>query len=95
MLYPMVRKRNSPKLNLVLTFIIRRSLDDPEIQDDGKRWFWEPGEGVLDFKGLYALLKKHQYKGWMTLETDGSPDYLASMALSRYYIDTVLKPIYD
>ena len=72
-----------------------RFSQDPEIQDDGKRWFWEPGEGVLDFEGLYKLLKKHKYQGWMTLETDGTPDYLASMALSRYFIDSKLKPIYD
>ena len=67
---------------------------DPEIQDDGKRWFWELGQGVLDFPALYKLLKKHEYKGWITLETDGSPDYLASMAMCRYYINDKLNPIY-
>ncbi len=67
---------------------------DPEIQDDGKRWFWELGQGVLDFPELYRQLKAHNYQGWINLETDGSPDYLASMALSRYYIDNVLAPIY-
>lgn len=72
-----------------------RYSQDPEIRDDGHRWFWEPGEGVLDFEGLYRLLKKHNYQGWINLETDGSPDYLASMALSKYYIDSKLKPIYD
>lgn len=68
---------------------------DIEIVDDGTRWFWEPGEGVLDFKGLYQLLKKHQFKGWATVETDGTPDLLASMALSRYYIDNELDSIYS
>lgn len=71
-----------------------RFSQDPEIQDDGTRWFWELGEGVLDFPELYRQLKTHNYQGWINLETDGSPDYLASMALSRYYIDTVLNPIY-
>jgi inosose dehydratase len=68
---------------------------DPEIQDDGTRWFWEPGEGVLDFKGLFRLLKKYQFKGWMTVETDGSPDLLASMALAAYEIKNNLAPIYS
>jgi inosose dehydratase len=68
---------------------------DPEIADDGTRWFWEPGEGVLDLRGLYRLLKKHSFRGWVTIETDGTPDLLASMALTRYYLDTELKPIYS
>ncbi|MGI6333846.1 MAG: sugar phosphate isomerase/epimerase family protein [Saccharofermentanales bacterium] len=72
---------------------VRYSLD-PEIQDDGTRWFWEPGQGVLDFKGLFELLKKHQFKGWMTVETDGTPDLLASMALVAYEIKNNLAPIY-
>ncbi len=67
---------------------------DIEIVDDGTRWFWEPGEGVLDFKGLYQLLKKYAFKGWITVETDGTPDLLASMALSRYFIDKELNEIY-
>ncbi len=67
---------------------------DVEIQDDGHRWFWEPGEGVLDFPALWELLKKYQFKGWMTIETDGTPDLLASMALSSYYVNQVLGKIY-
>ncbi|NLK89014.1 MAG: sugar phosphate isomerase/epimerase [Clostridiaceae bacterium] len=67
---------------------------DVEIQDDGTRWFWEPGEGVLDFKGLWQLLKKYRFKGWMTIETDGTPDLLASMALTSYYINHELGDIY-
>ncbi len=67
---------------------------DPEINDDGTRWFWEPGMGVLDFKKLWKLLKKYEYKGWMTIETDGTPDLLASLALTKWYIDQELSPIY-
>jgi len=67
---------------------------DVEIQDDGHRWFWEPGEGVLDFPGLWELMKKHGYKGWVTVEDDGTPDLLASMALSSYYVNEVLGKIY-
>jgi inosose dehydratase len=72
-----------------------RYSQDPEIRDDGHRWFWEPGEGVLDLEGLYRLLKKHQFRGWISIEYDGSPDLLASMALTRYHLDKKLRPIYD
>ena len=67
---------------------------DIEIVDDGTRWFWEPGEGVLDFKKLWKLLKKYQFEGWVTVETDGTPDLLASMALTSYYVNHELAPIY-
>ena len=67
----------------------------PEIADDGTRWFWEPGEGVLDLAGLYRLLAKHAFRGWISIETDGTPDLLASMALTRYFIDHTLTPIYQ
>jgi len=73
---------------------VRYAPSNPEIQDDGHRWFWEPGLGVLDFEGLFKLLKKHNFKGWATVETDGTPDLLASMAYTSYYLNTVLKKIY-
>ena len=65
-----------------------------EFDKDGGRWFWELGAGTVDFVGLWKLMKKHQVKGWVSLETDGTPDPLATMLLSKQYIDTVLKPIY-
>lgn len=71
-----------------------RYAKDPEIDDDGKRWFWEPGMGVLDFEALWNAMKVHGFKGWVTVETDGTPDLLASMALSSYYIKNELYPIY-
>lgn len=67
---------------------------DVEIRDDGWRWFWEPGEGVLDFNGLWKLLKKYNFKGWVTIEDDGTPDLLASMALSSYFVKHELGKIY-
>ncbi|MFV0362044.1 MAG: sugar phosphate isomerase/epimerase family protein [Suipraeoptans sp.] len=67
---------------------------DVEIRDDGFRWFWEPGEGVLDLEGLWKLVKKHNFKGWCSIEDDGTPDCLASMALSSYYVKEVLGKIY-
>lgn len=67
---------------------------DPEICDDGFRWFWEPGEGVLPLEDLWKLVKKHGFTGWCTIEDDGAPDYLAAMALSSYYVNEVLGKIY-
>ncbi len=71
-----------------------RFAQDVEICDDGHRWFWEPGEGVLPLEELWKLLKKHNFKGWCTIEDDGSPDYLAAMALSSYHVNEVLGKIY-
>ncbi len=68
---------------------------DVEICDDGWRWFWEPGEGVLPLKELWELVKKHGFKGWCTVEDDGAPDYLAAMCLSSYYVKQVLGKIYE
>jgi inosose dehydratase len=65
-----------------------------EFADDGTRWFWEPGGGSVDFPALWEALKKHSHTGWITLETDGTPDPLATMVLSKWYIDQVLSPIY-
>lgn len=67
---------------------------DPEIRDDGWRWFWEPGEGVLPLEELWKLVKKHGFQGWVTIEDDGSPDYLAAMALGSYHFHEVLGKIY-
>lgn len=67
---------------------------DVEIRDDGWRWFWEPGEGVLDLEGLWKLVEKHHFQGWVTIEDDGTPDLLASMALSSYYVNHTLGKIY-
>ncbi|MDQ0972224.1 inosose dehydratase [Neobacillus niacini] len=65
-----------------------------EFADEGTQWFWELGSGKVDFKGLWKLLKKYNHKGWMTIETDGTPDPLAAMLLSKWYIDHELSPIY-
>ena len=65
-----------------------------EFMDTGDRWFWELGAGTVDFKGLWKNLKKYEYKGWMSIETDGTPDPMATMLLSKYYINHELLPIY-
>ena len=65
-----------------------------EFDKSGARWFWEPGGGHIDFPGLWRLLKAYQHKGWIGIESDGTPDPLATLLLTRNYIDTVLDPIY-
>lgn len=71
-----------------------RYAQDVEIRDDGWRWFWEPGEGILPLRELWKLVKKHGFKGWCTIEDDGAPDYLAAMALSSYFVNHELGEIY-
>lgn len=71
-----------------------RYAQDVEICDDGHRWFWEPGEGKLPMKELWKHMADHGFKGWVTVEDDGAPDYLAAMALSSYYIKQELGKIY-
>ena len=65
-----------------------------EFDKDGGRWFWELGAGSVDFVSLFKLMKKYEVKGWVSVETDGTPDPLATTLLTKHYIDTVLKPIY-
>lgn len=65
-----------------------------EFDAGGARWFWEPGGGYIDFPGLWRLMKEYGHKGWIGIETDGTPDPLATLLLTKNYIDTVLDPIY-
>ena len=71
-----------------------RYAKDVEICDDGHRWFWEPGEGLLPMEELWKKVADHGFTGWVTVEDDGAPDYLAAMALSSYYMKQVLGKIY-
>lgn len=71
-----------------------RYAKDVEICDDGHRWFWEPGEGCLPMEALWKRVAAHGFTGWVTVEDDGAPDYLAAMALSSYYMRQVLGKLY-
>ena len=66
-----------------------------EFDPTGARWFWEPGGGNVDFPALWRLMKKYQHKGWIGIESDGTPDPLATKKKKKNYIDTVLDPIYQ
>ena len=39
-------------------------------------------------------MKKYEFKGWATVETDGSPDLLASMAHSSWFFHHEMAKIY-
>ena len=65
-----------------------------ELAADGTRWFWELGSGNVDLVGLRKLMKKYNHKGWVGVESDGTPDPLATVLLTKHYLDNVLDPIY-
>lgn len=65
-----------------------------EFDKTGARWFWEPGGGHVDYPSIWRLMKEYGHKGWIGIESDGTPDPLATMLLTKNYIDTVLDPIY-
>ncbi|OOF82163.1 myo-inosose-2 dehydratase [Rodentibacter caecimuris] len=38
-----------------------------------KGTFTVPGDGVIDFKPIFEILDKHNYKGWMVVEAEQDP----------------------
>jgi inosose dehydratase len=68
---------------------------DPESQYEG-RWFWEIGtpEGKVDYPAMMKALKGYNYRGWVGLEHDASPDRNDSTCYAKWYVDNVLKKIY-
>lgn len=59
------------------------------------RWFYEPSDegGLVDFVALTAELAQHGYRGWIVVETDGSPYPAKSAMLSGWYVQKVLAPL--
>ena len=60
--------------------------------DKGKRIFYELGAGGVDFPAIVALLRKHGWSGWLTVEldsTDTTPR--ESAAASQRYLQETLK----
>lgn len=60
-----------------------------------ERWFWEMGtpEGLVDFPSLIKSMKKHDYKGWVIVESDQTPNPAESTMLNNWYIKKVLSNI--
>lgn len=38
-----------------------------------KGTFTVPGDGVIDFKPIFDILEKYDYKGWMVVEAEQDP----------------------
>ncbi len=58
------------------------------------RWFSEMGSsaGLVDFPGLWTALQKHDYTGWVIVESDKGPQPAASaMLLNSWFVQNVLK----
>jgi inosose dehydratase len=69
---------------------------DPEMMAPSvARWFWEMGtpEGLVDFPALMRSLKNHNYKGWIIVESDQSPNATESAMLNRWYIKNILSTV--
>ena len=55
--------------------------------------FTVPGDGDLDFKPVYQLLKDNGYKGWIVVEAEQDPkkhDPFEMALKAKNYIDTEL-----
>ncbi len=78
----------------------RRPPDAELLAPTVQRWFWEMGTpgGVVDFPAVMRALRKHGYKGWLSMEHDkadiGGGNYAESTAVAKWYVDNVLAPIY-
>ena len=59
------------------------------------RWFYEPSDdpGLIDFEALARELAASDYRGWIVVETDGSPHPAKSTMLSGWYVQRVLEPL--
>ena len=83
-----------------LTGDYRRKPDAEVMAPTTPRWFHEMGtpQGLVDFPALMAAMKACGYTGWVGVEHDkadvGGGNYPESTALSAWYIQHVLKPIY-
>ena len=76
-----------------------RTPPDAEFMAKGvNRWFYEAGEGgLVDFPALFRAMKKHNFRGWVSLEHDEATNeggtYASSTAVAAWYVQNVLDPI--
>ncbi|HKT86051.1 MAG TPA: sugar phosphate isomerase/epimerase [Novosphingobium sp.] len=79
----------------------KRSPEAETTSQTTDRWFWEMGteEGLVDFPAFFEAMKRHGYKGWVSVEHDkadiGGSNYPESTAVAAWYIQNVLEPIYS
>ncbi|MBR0352797.1 MAG: TIM barrel protein [Oscillospiraceae bacterium] len=64
---------------------------------DVPRWFFEAGEGIVDFPAVYRKMKEHNYDGWISVEHDkaeiGGGNFSECTGVSAWYIRNVLQKI--
>lgn len=60
-----------------------------------ERWFYEMGTpgGLVDFPALLKLMKKHDFNGWVVVESDQSPHLEESVMLNGWYRKQVLSKV--
>jgi sugar phosphate isomerase/epimerase len=79
----------------------RRRPDAEVMASTTPRWFYEMGTpgGLVDFPALYGAMKECGYTGWVAVEHDkadvGGGNYPESTAIAAWYIQHVLRKIYD
>lgn len=79
----------------------RRKPDAEVMAPTTARWFYEMGtpEGLVDFPALYGAMKGCGYEGWVGIEHDkadvGGGNYPESTAIASWYLQHVLRKIYD
>ncbi len=79
----------------------RRRPDAEVMAPTTPRWFYEMGTegGLVDFPALYGAMKEFGYTGWVGVEHDkadvGGGNYPESTAIAAWYIQHVLRKIYD
>lgn len=62
------------------------------------RYFYEVGQGNVDFPGIMRILKDANYDGWIVVECDHpdpTPTPYESAKMSKEYIDNFLIKIYE
>jgi inosose dehydratase len=58
------------------------------------RYWWPLGRGKIDFEEIMRILKRVNYNGWVTVETEGSETPYEDAVESKKYIDEILSKIY-
>lgn len=78
----------------------RKSPDAELMAPTTPRWFHEMGtpDGLVDFRALVRLMRKHGYSGWVGVEHDKANfggNYAESTGIAAWYAQNVLEPIYQ
>ena len=56
-----------------------------------KGTFTVPGDGVIDFRPIFDILEKHNYKGWMVVEAEQDPAIANHLNMPSKAVNTLKK----